>query len=290
LNRNRAFTLIELLVVIAIIAILAAILFPVFAQAKAAAKKTSSLSNVKQNDLAMIMYAGDYDDLFPLTVSWSTNNAPAYVGSLGYQPWSWLILPYEKSFPILNDPQAPAQLPLAASWPAGSTEILNPQYGYNYVGIDPYTYQGGSMPWTQNPKSSTSLSQPANTVMLANKNSDAETNAGAANFWWYGPYSFTSSVVNDPPVCPFNVTIAWCFDSWRAGSFWTTNLALSPTAGGNTGGVSIRSANQSVVAWADGHAKSCAPGYLESGTNVNVNSTTSPIITQSTAYLWGDQQ
>ena len=63
---QKAFTLIELLVVIAIIAILAAILFPVFAQAKEAAKKTSSLSNGKQQGLAMLTYTTDYDDLFPL--------------------------------------------------------------------------------------------------------------------------------------------------------------------------------------------------------------------------------
>jgi len=60
--KRSAFTLIELLVVIAIIAILAAILFPVFAQAKEAAKKTSCLSNLKNLELASIMYAGDYDD------------------------------------------------------------------------------------------------------------------------------------------------------------------------------------------------------------------------------------
>jgi prepilin-type N-terminal cleavage/methylation domain-containing protein len=66
--KRKAFTLIELLVVIAIIAILAAILFPVFAQAKEAAKKTSAISNAKQLGTAMILYAGDHDDYFPMSI------------------------------------------------------------------------------------------------------------------------------------------------------------------------------------------------------------------------------
>jgi prepilin-type N-terminal cleavage/methylation domain-containing protein/prepilin-type processing-associated H-X9-DG protein len=71
---KRAFTLIELLVVIAIIAILAAILFPVFAQAKEAAKKTADLSNNKQILTAVQMYLGDYDDVFPML----RNSAPRW--------------------------------------------------------------------------------------------------------------------------------------------------------------------------------------------------------------------
>src|SRR4051812_31157002 len=65
LMHRKAFTLIELLVVIAIIAILAAILFPVFAQAKLAAKKTQSLSNSKQINLGIQMYMNDQDDRYP---------------------------------------------------------------------------------------------------------------------------------------------------------------------------------------------------------------------------------
>lgn len=65
MKRNSAFTLIELLVVIAIIAILAAILFPVFAQAKIAAKKSQTISNVKQIGTGIHMYLSDYDDMYP---------------------------------------------------------------------------------------------------------------------------------------------------------------------------------------------------------------------------------
>lgn len=66
-HHTKAFTLIELLVVIAIIAILAAILFPVFAQAKAAAKRTQDLSNIKNITLGVVMYTGDNDDCLPAT-------------------------------------------------------------------------------------------------------------------------------------------------------------------------------------------------------------------------------
>ena len=118
--RRNAFTLIELLVVIAIIAILAAILFPVFAQAKAAAKKTADLSNQKQNTLGVIMYQNDYDDLCPMqsgydsTGHWGFNYnklVPATWDASGgvrtFYSESFVnntLQPYEKNYGILMIP------------------------------------------------------------------------------------------------------------------------------------------------------------------------------------------
>lgn len=91
--QRKAFTLIELLVVIAIIAILAAILFPVFAQAKAAAKRTADLSNVKNIALAIPMYGADENDVLPPVQqgAWDTN--PRYQFTI----WKDSVLPYIKN-------------------------------------------------------------------------------------------------------------------------------------------------------------------------------------------------
>ena len=101
-SQITAFTLIELLVVIAIIAILAAILFPVFAQAKFAAKKTVDLSNTKQIGLAVKLYLTDYDDTMPIFYAYNSRpeiyNPPAHHGT------EVLLLPYTKNQEIFKSP------------------------------------------------------------------------------------------------------------------------------------------------------------------------------------------
>lgn len=115
-NRTRAFTLIELLVVIAIIAILAAILFPVFAQAKVAAKKSASVSNLKQIGVAHFLYMSDYDDMF--VTSW----AKGWVGD-----WSFFVQPYMKNTKILQEP-------LRTISPASLATVCGPGAGDPYGG------------------------------------------------------------------------------------------------------------------------------------------------------------
>lgn len=97
--RRRAFTLIELLVVIAIIAILAAILFPVFAQARESARKASCTSNMRQILTACSMYSQDYDE--KLLSSWGGNG---YVVNGNEVHWMYLVLPYTKNVGIYQCP------------------------------------------------------------------------------------------------------------------------------------------------------------------------------------------
>src|SRR5579871_1074133 len=100
-RRPRGFTLIELLVVIAIIAILSAILFPVFAQAREKARQTVCLSNLKQLGLAVEMYVQDYDETFPKEEFWDTSSPFS-----DYYLWSSAncIQPYMKNVDIYRCP------------------------------------------------------------------------------------------------------------------------------------------------------------------------------------------
>ena len=108
--KKRGFTLIELLVVIAIIAILAAILFPVFAQAREKARAAACLSNGKQMALGLMMYAQDYDERLPRV--WT----PTFGAKNGPRDWKDDIQPYVKNVDVFRCPSRSKQ------WPG---------YGYN---------------------------------------------------------------------------------------------------------------------------------------------------------------
>ncbi len=146
-SNRRAFTLIELLVVIAIIAILAAILFPVFAQAREKARQTSCVSNLKQLGTAANMYVQDYDETLPLSVPDNTRgsfttpadrNATSAVGLVRRQSyWSNSIQPYVKNWGVDVCPSAPDD----------TSDFNVSRAQANGVGLT-YTYNGYLNQWS----------------------------------------------------------------------------------------------------------------------------------------------
>ena len=145
---KKAFTLIELLVVIAIIAILAAILFPVFAQAKASAKKIGDLSNIKQIGTASVLYQSDNEDRYPFGIPHDWSGAPSW-GSASLS-WTWTLQGYAKSFPLFRSPLEKSTaigswgdwLGIAVSYGANGFTVPNAAAAVNMVGIDPSAWQG----------------------------------------------------------------------------------------------------------------------------------------------------
>jgi prepilin-type N-terminal cleavage/methylation domain-containing protein/prepilin-type processing-associated H-X9-DG protein len=133
---KHGFTLIELLVVIAIIAILAAILFPVFARARENARRASCQSNLKQIGLGVMQYVQDYDEKYPMT-----NNVPGNYGGSDWGLWMLHVQPYVKSVQLFACPSSTSNSTTTyTNTPAGTLKFPST---YNY-GANEYVIQGGN--------------------------------------------------------------------------------------------------------------------------------------------------
>lgn len=251
--KTRAFTLIELLVVIAIIAILAAILFPVFAQAKSAAKKAGSLSNTKQITLGLIMYAGDSDDIFPYAQPMQNPANGQWEDGAGWwgQGWVFKTQPYIKNVGIFLSPGdkprtgAPWDRPgLSYAINAYIDEFWAGKYGAVKIG-------GDWVSWTPSPTLG-SIGRVSETIVLGERhNSDYGAKRLAFNgnqdgHGIQGQTCFSGVEWMDAWLGPSNTP-----DGDRPASANWPN--------GRTGTVTAAWANQANFAFVDGHSKSMNP-------------------------------
>jgi prepilin-type N-terminal cleavage/methylation domain-containing protein/prepilin-type processing-associated H-X9-DG protein len=215
---RRGFTLIELLVVIAIIAILAAILFPVFAQAREKARSTGCSSNLRQLGTAFQMYAQDYDETLP-PASYRGAAGATQPDNYGAWRWPWLVMPYLKTMQIALCPSDGTSYSDAQSGNYrdakgafyGYLWGLLPNYGYNWWYLAPD-------PTSRNPTTARadlsvgaglgSISAPADTVMLADSvwtPQNAPTQTVLGYYIIYPPSQWAGS----PPLNGFSFGRVW---------------------------------------------------------------------------------
>jgi len=260
---SRGFTLIELLVVIAIIAILAAILFPVFAQAREKARHATCGSNFKQAATAIAMYAQDYDERMVPAEHACCRYSPA----LDYS-WPELVSPYVKNWGIHNCPSDPyanddiglQQMGVSKTAPQKQKEYawgLTTDLGYNYMYLSPFNaqsqYVGVSL---------AEIQKPSGCLMLAD--SIWDTNAagapqGGGNWfieapsWWYSN------------------TVYW-FGGWQYNS---------KTSWLRFGGTYPRHNEMLTVTFVDGHTKAMKVTGLLAGVDPNTRA-----VFDRNAYIW----
>jgi prepilin-type N-terminal cleavage/methylation domain-containing protein len=271
--KRRAFTLIELLVVIAIIAILAAILFPVFAQAKLAAKKTSSLSNIKQMALASIMYGNDFDDNIPIFVNGDYQYLVNPTSTRRSDTWVFEVEPYIKSLTLDTDPMTTDVDNIFSSGPYAwyRNQNLFPYYGINYLFLSPWD---GNCQFSAGSKSFSGASQPANTVFFT------QTRAGTPTYTSGLGYFTATAPGMYPVILPSPNYCIW------SGSGWARNNPSNATIP-DTAEVALRDGSGTNVDWLDGHSKYTKADALAAGTNyaTSTNAATTTIV-DITKYVW----
>lgn len=268
MNAKRAFTLIELLVVIAIIAILAAILFPVFAQAKEAAKKTQCLNNVKQIGLGLNMYVGDYDDTLPRS---AYNDYNGGTWGTAIHEWSAEVLPYIKNGKVTDNGYAAAAGGSGTLFSCPTSAVQGQANAYG-VHTDMFPH---CLSWQGDPsscastKSMTSVDDVAGKVMLAEKG--AATSGITPTFAfdtiaidYTGIWNDQTDVTNDIVFIAPNYNYVTSQKGDCDGGYpwdWPQTCQAFPR---------FRHSGSANFCFFDSHAKSMKKGQLNYGKNIRI--------------------
>ena len=310
----KAFTLIELLTVISIIAVLAGILFPVFAKAKMSAKQTASVSNIKQITLAEIMYQADNDDFFVLsTQDFSDSSCPLpgeCLDNLSSPTLSWpdLLIPYIKTLGIFVDPGTGD--PNGDFATSGKHSIIqnwgnDAQYGYNYQFLSPMTqtsndgYKATGHFYGIGRSGSLGVHS-ATTVMFATAQNYASATSAAYQFVtpdddWSSPPGALQYTL--PALDRVVIASSGCYQG--TAPFWTCGWVNNTPAGyGGPVSANVRVFSPysgGIFSWVDGHAKFMTAGAITAGTDFGSSTpsdgpsewgTTGAVITDLNKYLW----
>jgi len=247
-STRRGFTLIELLVVIAIIAILAAILFPVFAQAREKARAISCVSNMKQLSLSVLMYSQDYDELFPtgLQQDWWDNT------------WYRIVTPYVKNLQVFRCPSDPlGTVPSGYSWAGPRLSIVSNGYmiwdgsAWSVVGI-----MGMSQSWMgRTATSQAAVGRPAETIMLAERDHIWTGTSGAPS-----TAQAPGNVLMWGPGCMVTGVNWW---DWSGSPSLIPDGSVAVKAAGDPtgqwGSIIPKHMEKANFAFADGHVKAMDP-------------------------------
>jgi prepilin-type N-terminal cleavage/methylation domain-containing protein/prepilin-type processing-associated H-X9-DG protein len=269
------FTLIELLVVIAIIAILAAILFPVFAQAREKARQASCLNNQKQIGLGILMYAQDYDEMYPMGFQVDGGLPPATPGSWNNAAWPQLVQPYIKNLMVFTCPSdakgglpSPPDGPVANQGWAGRT-ISYAVNGFTNGWTGTLTLKGvmgvssgpkAGWTWLNYPMSARTLGQvgrPAETILLTEKfSADAHQ--------WTGAPLNASGFGADSLFVGLGSGFNWMADATDVPD---GTLAAAAYPNGPVGAVSAHHNDMANFVFCDGHVKSMKPAATDPDPN-----------------------
>ena len=230
---RRGFTLIELLVVIAIIAILAAILFPVFARARENARRASCMSNLKQIGTAVQMYTQDYDEKFPLIAQsccsgpYGDQKLPDGRRMRGYWVWELAFYPYIKSTQAFVCPSDPTggNSGVTTNTSADFLDVWNKPFPVSYGISESMTY------WRSSPVVLSDVNFPADTYYLADTHQDYSTFGDAGWIPGFNRMRYSNN----------------CGGTTNSGGVITVTGTLTDDCARHFGG--------NVIVYLDGHAK-----------------------------------